>query len=174
MTDNITTDGQHMSAEAQNVTGGVQNMTGEVQNMTVEARIMSAGSTESPRRDMADCNTAMSNFESEPLTHEVFRPYESTIGDIAEVTGKRPVEVSDNEKLHLIENRVPESSFKFPPKEYKDKSEKGGSKRRYCQREWFQAHTYLSYSKSTNGLYCLCFVLFCFPLPQAGPAGHRS
>ena len=80
--------------------------------------------------------------------------------DLAEIVRENKTDVPAETKLSLINCRQPEKSFKFPAKEYKDKGEKSGIKRRYCSRDWFTHHDYLSYSKSLDGLYCLCCVLF--------------
>ena len=69
-------------------------------------------------------------------------------------------EISDDCKNTLIKNRAPEKSVKFPPKIYKDNRKKSGEIRRYCLHEWFYNFKFLSYSKSTDGLFCLACVLF--------------
>lgn len=69
-------------------------------------------------------------------------------------------ELDDNTKCQLIYERMPEISFKFPPKEYSDKRKKGGILRRYCNREWLVAYPFLVYSKIKDGLFCLCCVIF--------------
>lgn len=63
-------------------------------------------------------------------------------------------------KFKLIKERIPEKSFKFPGKEYKDRKRKDGTYTRYCNREWLTEFSFLSYSKVKDGLYCLSCVLF--------------
>ena len=63
-------------------------------------------------------------------------------------------------KFKLIKERIPEKSFKFPGKEYKDRKRKDGTYMRYCNREWLTEFSFLSYSKVKDGLYCLSCVLF--------------
>ena len=62
---------------------------------------------------------------------------------------------------YKYENREPEKSFKFPPKQYAMKSSKTVYVIRYCYGEWFRKFDFISYSKSEDGLYCLACVLFC-------------
>ncbi len=59
-----------------------------------------------------------------------------------------------------MENRVPEDGYKFPAREYKDKRSKSGIMNRYCSPDWFKIFEFLSYSKRTDGLFCLACVLF--------------
>ena len=68
--------------------------------------------------------------------------------------------LGDDCKNSLIKNRAPEKSFKFPPKTYKDSRKKSGQIRRCCLHEWFDDFKFLSYSNSTDGLFCLACVLF--------------
>ena len=63
-------------------------------------------------------------------------------------------------RLKLIEERMPEQSFKFPGKHYKDSKRKGGTYVRYCNRDWLTEFPFLAYSKSLDGLFCLSCVLF--------------
>ena len=68
--------------------------------------------------------------------------------------------ISDDCKNSLIKNRAPEKSFKFPPKKYKDSRKKFGETRRYYSHKFFDNFKFLSYAKSTDGLFCLACVLF--------------
>ena len=43
--------------------------------------------------------------------------------------------ITDDVKHQLLENREPEKSFKFPPKQYAMKLSKTGCVNRYCSRE---------------------------------------
>lgn len=71
--------------------------------------------------------------------------------------------LTDETKFHLIQNRMPTVGFKFPPKEYSDKTRKSGIRLRFCKREWFEKYEFLAYSVPQNGLFCLCCSLF--PVP---------
>ena len=68
--------------------------------------------------------------------------------------------ISGDCKNSLIKNRAHEKSFKFPPKIYKDSRKKSGETKRYCLHELFDNFKFLSYSKSTYGLFCYACVLF--------------
>ena len=79
--------------------------------------------------------------------------------------------ISDDCKNSLIKNRAPEKSFKFPPKKFFFHSrKKSGETRRYCLHELFDNFKFLSYSKSTDGLFCLACVLF----PKSAHQGSRA
>ncbi|CAC5365224.1 unnamed protein product [Mytilus coruscus] len=66
-----------------------------------------------------------------------------------------PLLSKDDKKHMLICNRMPESTFKFASKLYKDSRCKSGSYKRSYFREWFTKFEFLSYSKDKDGLYCL-------------------
>ena len=66
----------------------------------------------------------------------------------------------DEIKYSLIQTRVPEQSFQFPPKQYKDKRSSTGFFQRFCNRQWFQTFDFISYSRIDDGLYCVACVLF--------------
>ena len=74
--------------------------------------------------------------------------------------------VTDDIKFDLICQWVPEKSYKFPGKKYNDCKRKDGSYMRYCNRDWLTEFTFLSYSRTQDGLYCLSCVLF--------PTGNES
>ena len=66
--------------------------------------------------------------------------------------------ISDNCKNSLIKNRVPEKSFKFPPKIYKDSRKKFGQTRRYCLHDCLIiSNFYHTRNQQTD-----CFVLHVF------------
>ena len=69
------------------------------------------------------------------------------------------LKISDDCKNSLIKNRAPEESFKFPPKIYTDSRKTFGETRRYCLHELFDNFKFLSYSKSTDGWFCLACAL---------------
>ena len=92
--------------------------------------------------------------------------------DIFNVIGQPSQKITSETKLRIITNRQPEADFKFPPKQYKDSSEKGGVKQRYCSRDWFKMYDFLCYSKSTDGLFCLCCVLFPMPAHHGKKANN--
>ena len=78
--------------------------------------------------------------------------------------------ISDNCKNSLIKNRAPEKSFTFSPKIYKDSLKKSGETRQYCLHEFCDNFKFLSYLKSTEGLFCLACVLF----PTSAHQGSRA
>ena len=78
--------------------------------------------------------------------------------------------IKDDCKNSLIKNRAPEKSFKFPPKICIDCRKKSGEIRRYCLHEWFDNFKFSSYSKLTDGLFCLTCVLF----PRPADEGSRT
>ena len=83
--------------------------------------------------------------------------------DIATLIELTPPEITDEIKHTIIKNRLPGKDLKFPLKQYNDRSEASGVKQRYCLRERFEMYDTLCYSKSTNGVFCLCCTFF--PLP---------
>ena len=92
--------------------------------------------------------------------------------DIANIVHLTSSEITDEMRLALIKNRQPEPDFKYPPKQYVVKSRKEGVRQRYCSREWFRMYNMLCYSKSTDGLFCLCCVLFPMPAQQGKRAAN--
>lgn len=68
--------------------------------------------------------------------------------------------LSYEEKFHLISNRMPLSTFKFPSKQYKDSRRQSGFMFRSCRRDWLEKFDFLSYSESTDSVFCLPCVLF--------------
>nr|XP_054760699.1 52 kDa repressor of the inhibitor of the protein kinase-like [Lytechinus pictus] len=96
----------------------------------------------------------------------------TVMNDIMEVVEaiKKRRSIDDEQKAYLIKNRSPSNAFAFPAREYKDKSEKSGKKKRSCYHGWFQQHDFLAYSKNSDGLFCLCCVLF----PVSAKQGSRS
>ena len=69
-------------------------------------------------------------------------------------------------KKSSIEERIPEKSFKFPQKSYKNSTRKDGTYIRYCNRDWLDEFPFLAYSKSQDGLYCLSCILFPCGIPS--------
>ena len=107
-----------------------------------------------------------------PLKLETLESHECTTAssdtggmvlDIATVIELTPPEVADEIKHAIIKNRLPGKDFKFPPKQYNDRSEASGVKQRYCLREWFERYDTLCYSKSTDGVFCFCCTFFHLP-----------
>ena len=110
---------------------------------------------------------------SNTLTAEKGKEDSKSLGtDIIKVVGQQNQEISPETKLHLIKNRQPETDFNFPPKQYKDSTEKGDVRQRYCSRDWFEMYDTLCYSKSTDELFCLCCVLFPLPAHQGQRAKY--
>ena len=88
------------------------------------------------------------------------KPVDMDVYDIAEQMITGVANIKNETKLRLINDRIPETDFEFPARDYKDKHEKDGVKRRYCSRDWLHVHDYLAYSKQADGLFCLCCVMF--------------
>lgn len=89
-------------------------------------------------------------------SQEVLQP--PTI-DIITVIDLPNQEITPEKKMQLIRSPPPEADFSFPPKQYKDSSEKGGVKLRYCSRDWFEKYNTLCHLQCTDGIFCL------FPMP---------
>ena len=78
--------------------------------------------------------------------------------DLASFLGQS--NIPDDVKYRLIQNRIPESSFKYPDREYNSKKLKGGSYKRFSNPYWLKEFLFLTYSRNHDGLYCLSCTLF--------------
>ena len=67
-------------------------------------------------------------------------------------------QISDNEKFECIRHRIPDKSFNYTPKQYKDSRRKSGFIS--CRRDWLEKLSFLCYSKICDGVFCLACVLF--------------
>jgi len=104
------------------------------------------------------------------IHHDVHNPEPVSMSlDISYYTKGRATNLDADTKYRLIQERVPPTGFKFPGKAYRDKRKVTGVMNRYCQREWFDAFRFISYSKTQDGLYCLCCVLFPTTSPSCQP-----
>ena len=65
---------------------------------------------------------------------------------------------SDNKEFECIRHRIPDNSFNYPAKQYKDSRRKSGFMNRSCQQDWSEKWSFLCYSKSCDGV--VCRVLF--------------
>ena len=74
--------------------------------------------------------------------------------------------ITDDVKHQLLENREPEKSFNFPPKQYAMKLSKTGYVNRYCSREWFKKFDFISYSKSEDGLHVFYSLIHLIVAPR--------
>ena len=73
------------------------------------------------------------------------------------------VSVPDNIKHQLIENRVPEISFKFPGKKFKNSKLKGGYCTRYCKQDGsIKEFQFLTYSEKIMA--CIALAVYFFLL----------
>ena len=90
--------------------------------------------------------------------------------DISLIASGKTNNLTTEEKAALIENRRPSKSFQFPAKEYKDKRCKSGVIKRHCKHEWMETFPFLAYSKTQDGLFCICCVLFPAPARQGSRA----
>jgi hypothetical protein len=89
-----------------------------------------------------------------PINRDTFSNAES---DISSYIGKS---VEDTIKYNLITERMPEETFDFPRKLYKDSKRKKGVYSRNCQHDWLKTFNFVTYSKKEDGLYCLACCLF--------------
>ena len=100
---------------------------------------------------------------SEPMDSQVSShntdQQQATVLDIGNIDNISTL--TDDVKYHFIRNRVPEASFHFPAKVYKDsRCKKTGFFKRTCSRDWFTRFDFICYSKSKDGLYCLACKFF--------------
>ena len=87
-----------------------------------------------------------------------FDPFAPTLFDISSFIGKS--RLPDDIKYQLIQNRIPEATYKYLSRQYNSNTIKGGSYKRHFNREWLIEFHFLAYSKHDNGLYCLSCTLF--------------
>ena len=59
---------------------------------------------------------------------------------------KKSVDVDENMKIQIVNNRMPRANFKFPKRHYGDKSRKTGMRSLYCQTSWFKRYQFIAYS----------------------------
>ena len=67
---------------------------------------------------------------------------------------------SENEKFECIRQRIPDNSFNYPAKQYKDSRRKSGFMNRSCRRDWIEKLSFLCYSKSCDDVFYLAYILF--------------
>ena len=79
--------------------------------------------------------------------------------DIADIIYKS-VDVDENMKMQIINNRMPRANFKFPERHYVDKSRKTGMRSLYCQASWFKRYQFIAYSVKEDGVFCLPCIFF--------------
>ena len=79
--------------------------------------------------------------------------------DIADII-KKSVDVDENMKMQIINNRMPRANFKFPERHYADKSRKIGMRSLYCQASWFKRYQFIAYSVKEDGVFCLPCIFF--------------
>lgn len=92
-----------------------------------------------PKYQLAELNQA--TIQAETLMSNILKgvktkPVPLTL-DIADAAKLPNNHITPELKHELIKNQKPEADFSFPPKKYKDSSEPGGVKQRYCCRQWF-------------------------------------
>ena len=76
--------------------------------------------------------------------------------DIADII-KMSVDVDENMKMQIINNRMPRTNFKFPERHYADKSRKTGMRSLYCQASWFKRYQFIAYSVKEDGVFHVFF-----------------
>ena len=79
--------------------------------------------------------------------------------DIADIT-KKSVDVDENMKMQIINNRMPRANFKFPERHYADKSRKTGMRSLFCQASWFKRYQFIAYLVKEDGVFCLPCIFF--------------
>lgn len=85
--------------------------------------------------------------------------------DIADFVSGNLSGISNDVLLKVIEPRKPALNEQMPSQVTKDKSQKDGTRVRYCNRSWFDMFPFASYSSSKQGIFCLPCVLF--PVTQS-------
>ena len=80
--------------------------------------------------------------------------------DITQVVDGTITVISEDVKMRMISNRIPPKSFSYPQKDFFDKQAKNGIKKRSCKCEWLTKYPSVSYSKTLDGLFCLCCIFF--------------
>ena len=72
----------------------------------------------------------------------------------------RDNEVEAETLLQFIRSRIPPSTLQLPALKYNDSKRKCGIYTRRCNRAWFEAFDFLTYSEEREGLFCLPCILF--------------
>ena len=67
---------------------------------------------------------------------------------------------SDNEKIECIRHHIPDNSVTYLAKQYKDSQRKWGFMSQSCRQDWLEKWSFLCYSKSWDGVFCLACVFF--------------
>ena len=89
--------------------------------------------------------------------------------DIADII-KKSVDVDENMKMQIINNRMPRANFKFPGRHYVDKSRKTGMRLLYCEASMFKRYQFIACSVKEDGLFCLPCIFF----PTQSTHGFRA
>ena len=89
--------------------------------------------------------------------------------DIADIF-KKSVDVDENNKIQIINNRMPRANFKFPGRHYVDKSRKTGMRLLYCEASMFKRYQFIACSVKEDGLFCLPCIFF----PTQSTHGFRA
>ena len=80
--------------------------------------------------------------------------------DIVQVVDGTIAVISEDVKMRKISNHIPPKSFSYSQKDFFDKQAKNGIKKRSCKPEWLTKYAFVSYSKTLDGLFCLCCIFF--------------
>ena len=79
--------------------------------------------------------------------------------DVADII-KKSVDVDENIKMEIINNRMPRANFKFHERHYADKSRKTVMRSLYCQASWFKRYQFIAYSVKKDDVFCLPCIFF--------------
>ena len=90
--------------------------------------------------------------------------------DIAQVADGTITVICEDVKMRMISHCIPAKSFSFPQKDFFDKQAKDGIKKRSSKREWLTKCSFISYSKTLDGPFCLCCIL----LATSAHQGQRA
>lgn len=78
--------------------------------------------------------------------------------------------LTDYERMHLINHRMPSANFSFPASDYTDSRRGSKSTKRYCNHNYFTTYPTLTYSFKDDSIYCLPCALFPSAVTNNTPA----
>ena len=68
--------------------------------------------------------------------------------------------LTDEEKMNLIQSRKPEATYQYPSITVVDSRRKNGTSQRKFNKDLLEEFTWMSFCKASNGVGCLCCILF--------------
>ena len=139
-----------------------------------EKRRRSEISSCSENASLASLSDSLSSSSSDSDLVQCSAMSELEACDIADFVNRQ---CSENPPSHhmlmaLIKSRAPPPSLPLPSRQYKDAKRKSGVYTRTCNRAWFDAFDFISFSKRRQGLFCLPCVLF--PASAAHTGAKRA